>query len=968
MLIRYLSYLILILVLSACGGGGGGDGQSNDSPAGTDEDLIGIAGGTVLFEGLPGTNEQITVTVPPGAVESDTRFVVELTDAPQPFDLQSYNVWLDLAPHGQTFDKPVTLTLPYDPSAVGDESRLKLFYLDSTQDTWQQIPVQSVNPLDNTLTAELDHFSDYALVETDNILQVDLYRMENDSTLAAHVRLNRPLEDVASQRAGCETLQDILSVPGPIAFRYATGLLQRAAGADAFETVASHLLEVVASRNAGCSGVDCEWDVAARSNGAALPLTSANDLTPVELESFLRGLPFLEKFGESGVPGAEFAVSIDFRAGPEGGNPLSAADDRCSSFRYRRVNGLRQVDILSAGSIDYNFNGLVDSYNDETPVEADEESPTVPTGLQALPLGGTAMGVSWSGATDNVGVTGYRVVMDGAFYVDTGTTEENIANLEPLTEYCFTVAAFDAAGNLSASTATVCAETTSDVDEEPPTMPTELSIDRPAWNSIRIEWAPAEDNVGVGGYALLRDGEALATTEDSFFLDTLPAPLTEYCYQVSAFDAAENSSGLAGPICQTTGRRPTPPPPDTSAPSTPGNLQVEAVSETAISLNWNPSSDNRSVTLYKIYRDGSFLDTAPTLTFQDSRLAADTEYCYAVSALDAAQNESDQSGAVCATTFAPDTTNPDQPGAPDLTAVSQTEIDLAWDPVSDNVGVTGYKVYRDSVYLASTDNTALSDTELSPGTSYCYQVAAFDEAGNLSDLSDEACIATQEPPNEPPVASLSSPATVQVGSPANFDGSASSDPNGDLLGYQWELVTAPFRSFVSVSPVGDGSSAVITPDIAGTYEVELTVDDGEYLSDPASTSVLAITGTLQPDTEPNGVANSNDFSNAQTITVPATIAGAVNSGSDVDDSFSFVAPTSGTYQVTISEFGNRDLDLYLFAVDPAAEYQSLADAPYDAPIEVITVSLSAGSVYVVSVNAYDTGGANTAYLLSIAPQ
>jgi hypothetical protein len=84
------------------------------------------------------------------------------------------------------------------------------------------------------------------------------------------------------------------------------------------------------------------------------------------------------------------------------------------------------------------------------------------------------------------------------------------------------------------------------------------------------------------------------------------------------------------------------------------------------------------------------------------------------------------------------------------TAVSSSEIDLTWTASTDNVGVTGYRLYRNSSLLTSTSTVSYADTGLSPETSYSYTVAAYDAAGNVSAQSLPVSATTlggEQPPN-----------------------------------------------------------------------------------------------------------------------------------------------------------------------------------------------------------------------------
>jgi hypothetical protein len=69
-----------------------------------------------------------------------------------------------------------------------------------------------------------------------------------------------------------------------------------------------------------------------------------------------------------------------------------------------------------------------------------------------------------------------------------------------------------------------------------------------------------------------------------------------------------------------------------------------------------------------------------------------------------------------------------------LTSPSQTtsSANLSWTASTDNVGVTGYRVYRNGSSIGTTSSTSYSDTGLTSGVQYSYTVAAYDAAGNTS--------------------------------------------------------------------------------------------------------------------------------------------------------------------------------------------------------------------------------------------
>lgn len=100
-----------------------------------------------------------------------------------------------------------------------------------------------------------------------------------------------------------------------------------------------------------------------------------------------------------------------------------------------------------------------------------------------------------------------------------------------------------------------------------------------------------------------------------------------------------------------------PPLGDTTPPSVPTNVKATGVSASQINLSWNQSTDNVSVTGYKIFRDGSLLTTtSSTIPFyQDTGLASGSTHTYTVSAGDAAGNTSTKSSQVSGTTQNPTT-------------------------------------------------------------------------------------------------------------------------------------------------------------------------------------------------------------------------------------------------------------------------------------------------------------------------
>jgi large repetitive protein len=92
---------------------------------------------------------------------------------------------------------------------------------------------------------------------------------------------------------------------------------------------------------------------------------------------------------------------------------------------------------------------------------------------------------------------------------------------------------------------------------------------------------------------------------------------------------------------------------------------------------------------------------------------------------------------------ATDDTLPTAPSNLQATAVSSTEIDLTWDPATDDVGVTSHRIQRDAGGGFSTvatvgSVTSYSDTTVTGGYTYLYRVQACDAASNCGPFSNTA--------------------------------------------------------------------------------------------------------------------------------------------------------------------------------------------------------------------------------------
>jgi len=207
---------------------------------------------------------------------------------------------------------------------------------------------------------------------------------------------------------------------------------------------------------------------------------------------------------------------------------------------------------------------------------------------------------------------------------------------------------------------------------------------------------------------------------------------------------------------------------DTQAPSTPTNLTITAADYDLVSLSWTSSIDNIGVKYYKIYRNLVQIDQidAANITYTDFNVASNSSYTYGISAGDDAGNWSDVISITVKTPAIPytgatsssssstssstsssvqaDTIPPSTPASVFQIGAYSTRVDIGWTAATDNVGVTGYKVYRDGNLLGSTSGSTLtfSDTTAQPAKQYLYGVTAGDAAGNWSSAQKTIFITT----------------------------------------------------------------------------------------------------------------------------------------------------------------------------------------------------------------------------------
>ena len=148
-----------------------------------------------------------------------------------------------------------------------------------------------------------------------------------------------------------------------------------------------------------------------------------------------------------------------------------------------------------------------------------------------------------------------------------------------------------------------------------------------------------------------------------------------------------------------------------------------------------------------------------------------------------------------------------------------------------SIDSTGVATYSPDANFNGTDSAAYSAT---------------DQAGNV--LPGNTLNFTVAPVNDPPVAAISGPASVQSGTLVTLSGAGSSDVDGDSLSYQWRQLSGPV---VTLNSSAD-SVSFTAPSQAGTVVLELKVNDGTVNSAPVSHSVTVTTSSTTTSTSSSG--------------------------------------------------------------------------------------------------------------------
>ena len=318
----------------------------------------------------------------------------------------------------------------------------------------------------------------------------------------------------------------------------------------------------------------------------------------------------------------------------------------------------------------------------------------------------------------------------------------------------------------------------------------------------------------------------------------------------------------------------------------PNDLTATPISTSQINLSWTAPTSRGGVANYMVQRcqgagctNFAHLASPTGTTYSDTGLPPGNTYSYRVQAFHTMGTLSLLSNRASATTQTP----PTAPSNLTATATSASQINLSWIASTSSVGLANYVLQRcqgvgctNFVQIATPAGTTYSDTGLTFGTSYSYQVQAVDTAGNLSPFSNLASATTQTPPTAP-----SNLSATSNGGQINLSWTASTSSVG-LANYVVQRCQGPgCTNFAQIATstgttysdpglaAGSYSYIVQATDVAGNLSPSSNVATGVIphvsLSWIASTDSARVTAYL---VERCQGANCSTF--AQIASVPGT--------------------------------------------------------------------------------------------------
>ena len=587
-----------------------------------------------------------------------------------------------------------------------------------------------------------------------------------------------------------------------------------------------------------------------------------------------------------------------------------------------------------------------------TPDISDVSAPAAPAGLAVVSFAAKSVNLSWnrSPEPDVSGYLVYRADASGG-YVSVGGVPQPAAagtvsfsdfTAAPGTAYSYQVVAFDLTHNLSDASQTVTASTPAAADTIPPSVPVGLVCKGVNDKQVNLQWLQSTKTTLDGTvlpaakYNLYRDGQLIASSADTSYIDTGVVQSTSYSYTVKAGDADSNLSAASQAVSVRTAATP-----GVTTPQPPTFLhQADLVTYNNASLTWTASTTAETAPVsYNVYRDAVLIATGIVVNnFNDDSVTPLTSYVYTVTTM-AGAVESAQSAplplATLANTALADNTAPTVPYNLSIVSATGSSVALAWGASTKSTGdqiVAGYDVWRGDgaggnyLKIATVSQPSYTDATTNPGNlnlsmDYSYKVQSFNSAGVRSAASLPAGVTTPKPidfsDHTPPAA------------PSNLQFSATSDAialvwfppsDADVAGF---LVYRDGAQIADTHNLTFFTDTTTAPATSYLYSVK-AYDNSGNLSLSAATITAATLAPVPGRYNISGKVSLNGVGQSGVV-VGAVLSGGVSPFSvvtDVNGNYTFAALAAGSYTVTPAPVG-----FYLFAPSSKTVTLSSANAP-----------------------------------------
>ena len=574
---------------------------------------------------------------------------------------------------------------------------------------------------------------------------------------------------------------------------------------------------------------------------------------------------------------------------------------------------------------------------------SDGQAPTAPAGLTATAASSAQVNLTWAASTDNVGVTGYLVERcqgascESFAQIGTATTASySDTTVVGNTGYSYRVRATDLVPNLSGYSNTATATT-------PPASAgialvqyagtdsgstTSASLAFPAAN-IAGNWIAVVIRAGGSGQTFavsdtrgntyrraVQFNETVdGTTLGIFYAENIaggPNSITvsdsmtgTMRFGILEYSGVASTSSLdVTSAAQGTGTTPNSGPATTTSS---GDLVIGLIS----------SANGATFVAGSGYVLQGQVPAAPNtkLGIEDRRQAAPGSVS-AGATLSASNNWGAALAAFRPAAGVSDTQAPTAPSGLTATAVSTTQVNLAWTASTDNVGVTGYLVERcqdagclNFAQIGTAPTASYTDNAVVASTSYSYRVRATDLATNLSAFSNIATAATGSGlDSQPPSAPGTLTAVVVSGTQLDLSWGPATD-NVGVTGYRVERCQGAGCSiFVKLAnPTSTTfSDTGLTPNTNYSYVVLAT--DGAGNLGPYSNTVSVTTAANVPElvasysfnegTGTTAIDTSGRGNNGSIGTATWTTAGKYGGALSFNGSAKVVVPDSASLHLT----------------------------------------------------------------------